>query len=133
MDLVALKAELVNDPLPRGYAVMSDESAANSLNTPNRTPNRESTDAGTILSAMVRSEFDALTTANKDYVRVVLSTAGAIPLTATFRANLAAMFAAGTTTRTNFLALQSRPGSRAEELGLGFVTPSDVANARRLP
>lgn len=133
MNLVDLKAELTNDPLSRNYAAMGDEQAADSLNAPDRTPNRETTDAGTLLGAMVRSEYDALATASKDYVRIVLATAGPIPLTPTFRANMAAMFAAGSTTRANFLALQSRQGSRAEELGLGRISPSDVANARRLP
>lgn len=40
MDLTALRAELTNDPLNRGYASMTDEQAATSLNTANRTVQR---------------------------------------------------------------------------------------------
>jgi hypothetical protein len=64
-------------------------------------------------------------------LNAVLSVSGEIPLTATFKANLGGIFAVGTQTRTNFLAIQNRSGSRAEELGLGFVTPSNIADARR--
>lgn len=133
MDLVALKSELTTDPLSRGYSGMSDEQAADSLNAPDRSPAREFTDAGTLVAAIVRAEYDALATASKAYLNVVLAVSGPIPMTATFRNNLGAIFGAATQTRANFLALQNRTGSRAEELGLGRVTPSHVADARRLP
>lgn len=132
MDLNALKTELLAGHPGTGPYSADNEAAANQLNAPNRSPNRESTDAGTLIAAIVRAEYDALAAASKSYLNVVLSVAGPIPLTATFKQNLGAIFAAGTTSRANFLALQNRPGSRAEELGLGFVTASNVADARRL-
>ncbi len=132
MDLNALKAELTAGHPTTGAYSFDDDVAARQLNEPNRSPNRETTDAGTLIAAIVRAEYDALSAANKTYLNAVLSVSGSIPLTATFKANLGGIFAAGTTTRANFLALQNRPGSRAEELGLGNVTASDVANARRL-
>lgn len=133
MDLVALKAEIVAGHPTTGAYSANDEIAASQINAPNRTPGRETTDAGTLLAAIVRAEYDALSAASKAYINVVLATSGAIPMTATLKANLGGVFAVGTQSRTNFLALQTRPGSRAEELGLGFVTPSNIADARRLP
>lgn len=133
MNLVALKAELVNDPLTRGYAGMSDEAAAVSLNTPNRTPDRLSITGGMIAASMVRTELAALTAADQNYVRALLP-CDQIPLTATIKTELSNIFGAGTTTRTNLLAMIKRTGSRAEELNLGEpVTPSHIADARRLP
>lgn len=41
MDIVALAAEITNDPLGRGYAAMSDEQAAASLNAKNRSSSKE--------------------------------------------------------------------------------------------
>jgi len=56
-----------------------------------------------------------------------------LPLTVTVKQELGAIFPAGSQTRTNLIALLKRDGSRADELGLGHVTPSHVADARRLP
>lgn len=132
MDLQALKTELLAGHPSTGAYSADDEVAASQLNAPNRSPNRESTDAGTLIASIVRAEYDALLAANKTYLNAVLSVAGSIPLTTTFKQNLGGIFANGTQSRANFLALQNRPGSRAEELGLGNVTPSHVAEARRL-
>lgn len=131
MDLAALKTELTTDPISRGYGSLSDEQAAESLNAPNRQPNRESLTGGMLAASIVRSELAALATADQNYVRALLP-CGDIPLTATIKTELGSIFGVGTTTRTNLLALLKRTGSRAEELGLGFVTPSNVADARRL-
>ena len=131
MDLLALKNELTTDPLGRGYSGMTDEAAADSLNTPNRQPDREALDSGLLVASIVRSEYDALAAAAKDYLRLV-ALAQSLPLTVTLKGELGAIFGPGTQTRANLLALLKRSGSRAEELGLGFVTPSHVAGARRL-
>jgi hypothetical protein len=80
----------------------------------------------------VRAEFAALPAADKQYVQLVCQ-AQTMPLTAALKAELGSVFPAGSATRANLLALLKRPGSRAEELGLGFVSPSNVADARRLP
>lgn len=131
MNLQDLKDELTNDPLARGYSGMGDEAAADSLNAPDRQPNRETLDAGLLVASIVRSEYAALQAAEKDYLRLI-AMAQSLPLTATVKAELAAIFGQGTTTRANLLALLKRTGSRAEELGLGRVTPSDVAKAKAM-
>lgn len=133
MNLQALKSELTTDPLGRNYAGMGDEAAAVSLNAADRQPDQETLTGGMIAASVVRSELAALSAAaDRDYVRTLMQ-AGEMPLTATLKSELGAIFGAGTGTRSNLLALLKRPGSRAEELGLGHVTASDVANARRLP
>lgn len=131
MNLQTLKTELTTDPIARGYAAMSDEQAAESLNTQNRQPDRESLTGGMIAASVVRTELAALTAADQNYVRALLP-CGDIPLTATIKTELGNIFGAATTTRANLLALLKRTGSRAEELRLGTVTPSNVADARRL-
>lgn len=132
MDLVALKNELTADPLGKGYAAMNDEQAADSLNANGRLVDRTSITGGEIAASLVRAELAALTAGEQNYVRALLC-ADSIPLTANFKTEIAAVFGAGSATRANLIALLKRPGSRAHELGLGTVTPSDVANARRLP
>lgn len=132
MDLQKLKTELTSDPLNRGYGAMSDEEAAKTFSVLDRTPNRTDLDGGLLVASIVRSEFAALSAGDKQYVQLVCA-ADSLPLTATLKSELGAIFPAGSATRTNLLALMKRPGNRAEELDLGGIpTTSDVANARRL-
>lgn len=132
MDLAALKAELDNDPLGRGYSGMDDVEAAESLNQRDRNPPRESVDAGLLMGALVESEYNDLPARGKAYFGLLVA-AGTIDVTDTLKTQILAMFGAGTATRTNLIAAFTRPGSRAEELDLGRVTPSTIADARRLP
>jgi hypothetical protein len=132
MDLAKLKTELDTDPLARGYAALSDEAAAETFKINDRQPNRTDLDGGLLVASIVRSEFAALSAGDKQYVQLVCA-ASNLPLTATLKTELGAVFGPATTTRANLLALMKRPGNRAEELDLGGIpTASDVANARRL-
>jgi len=132
MDLQALKNELTADPLARGYSGMSDEEAAASLNANGRQVDRTSITGGEIAASLVRAELAALTAGEQNYVRALIG-ADSIPLTANFKTEVGAVFGAGTATRANIIALLKRSGSRADELGLGHVTESDIADAKRLP
>lgn len=132
MDLEALKTELTADPLGRGYSTMNDVEAAVNLNTVrDRTSDSPSITGGMIASAVVFSEFAALAANNKQYVAALMAS-GDMPVTAALKQSLAASFGAGTTTRQNLIALVPRASTRAEELNLGRVTESDIADARRL-
>jgi hypothetical protein len=131
MDLVVLKNEIVNDPLARGYSQMNDEGVADSLNKPDRRPDRDALETGQLAASIVQAEYTALTVAQKDYLRM-LTTQFVLPLTPAARAELRDMFPAGSATRANLVAILKRTGSRADELGLGRVTPSDVSDASRL-
>lgn len=126
MDLTALKTELGNAQ----YANKGDEEIAAMLSVVNRQANRDSLTGGELAASISRSDFTALTAADKQYVQMLV-TAATLPTTATLKTELGAIFPAGSTTRAALVALLKRPGTRAEELGLGAVTPSDVANARR--
>lgn len=129
--LQALKDELTLDPLSRGYSAMSDEQAAASLNAPGRDVDRDSITGGEIAASVVFTELNALQAAQQNYVRALFACAS-IPLTTNFKQQIGGLFAQNTATRANLLALNRRGGSRAEELGLGHVSPSDVADAKRL-
>ena len=89
-------------------------------------------------SAVVGSEYIALTVGQRDLWNclIIACSSSSIPLkNSNLRGQVAAVFGAGTTSRTNLLALQQRQGTKAEVLyGDGTViTPSDVFNAVRLP
>jgi hypothetical protein len=132
MDLAALKAELLAGHPVTGPYSADDAVAADQLNAVNRQPDRETLSGGMIAASVVRSELAGLTAAaDRDYVRTLMQ-AGEMPLTQTLKQELGAIFGAGSQTRANLIALLKRTGSRAEELGLGTVTPSHVADARRL-
>lgn len=132
MDLVALKAELDSDPLGRGYAGMSDVEASESLNAPTREPNRDSIGGGELAAAIDFTEYVALSTAiHRQYLQL-LTSADNLPVKGPLRQTLASFFPSGSTTRANIAAMLKQTGSRAQELELGFVTPSHVADARRL-
>lgn len=131
MSLQDLKTELTTDPIGRGYAGMTDEQAAESLNAPGRQVNRDSVTGGEIAASLVRAELAQLNAAEQNYVRALMP-CDSIPLTANFKTQFGDLFPQGSATRANIMAILKRNGSRAEELGLGRVTPSDVANAKRL-
>jgi hypothetical protein len=132
MDLQALKTELTTDPLNRGYAALNDEQAAESLNKQDRQPNRETLDSGRFVGSIVATDYAGLTADQRDRVRL-LATPPLLYVSPHIRQELRDMFPANSATRTNIRAALMQTGSRAEELGLGRVTPSDVADARRLP
>ena len=133
MDLQALKSELTADPLGRGYSGMSDEAAAESLNTRDREQDRDAISGGDVAACVTLADFTAsgITNVQRQWLQL-LSSASSLTATAHLKASLRALFPQGSDTRSNLVALLKRTGSRAEELGLGNVTPSHVADARRL-
>lgn len=132
MDLVALKSELTVDPLARGYAGMNDVAAAESLNLPNRQVLRSVIPTYEIFECIVPSEFDALTAPIKSRVQILLGLGSVRVNGSNAQTTLLGAFGVGTATRTALIALARSLGSRSDELGLGRVTPSDVANAKRV-
>lgn len=130
--LQVLADELASDPLSRGYSTMNDVEVSDSLNEPGREVDRSSLDTGLVMSAIVDTEFLALQEAAKEFLSLLVL-AQNVPLTDTLKSNLGRIFPAGSETRANLIALVKRSGSRAEEIGLGRVTPSHIADARRLP
>jgi hypothetical protein len=128
----ALKAELQNDPLGRGYAGMAVDQKVASLNTVNRpAPERTSVSGSEIFNAIVPAEYGALTAANKDLVRDVFGLGDSINVSTGTNARTVLLnaFGAGTVTRANLATLVTRQQSRAQELGLPGVTAPDVVDA----
>lgn len=139
MDYVALRAELDTDPNAYGYAALaasgSTQALADLLNLVRQeitgffrglVPSHE------FLTAIVLSEYLVLTDANRDYLHLLLTPELVDTGSATLRASVATVFGVGTTSRANLVAMASRAGSRAEQLGLGTVTSTDIATALRL-
>lgn len=132
MDLAALKTELTSDPAAIGYAAANGDHDAITklLNRPQRTIDAESLPSGVLVSCIDRAEFAALSAADKQYLNLFV-TAGDVPMSQNVRQALRVLFPAGSETRTRINRATRRAGSRAEELGLGRVTESDVADALR--
>ena len=132
MDYDKLKAELTGDPL--GYASMTHQQAADSLNALTRTAPRTSISGGELLACTTVAEVTALTAAARDFFLALIQMDSLDITSANVRTLLGALFAAGTTTRTNLIALAASTTllSRATELGLPFVGAHHVATARSM-
>lgn len=135
MDLVALKAELATPHPVTGAYSANDETAANQINAVNVNVPRTHLTSAEIFECLDLAEFTGLSTALKARVDRILSLGGDIKASAPSKARdeLLAIFGAGTATRAALAAATQQPGSRAQALGLEFVTPSHIADARRLP
>lgn len=140
MDYAALKNELSTDPRGYGYAPYwangSDWILADMLNQVRDSIRIDRTfvNAYEVFEAIVPAEWIALSADEKQRIQLVLNMGQVYTRGTNTKAVLQAAFPAGSTTRTNLLALLKRSGSRAEELfGEGVsVTWDDIARARRI-
>ena len=130
MDLAALKTEITSDPAAIGYAGKSHEDIAVLINRQQRTIDAESLPSGVLVSCIDRAEFAVLSAADKQYLNLFV-TAGDVPMSTNVRQALRALFPVSSETRTKINHATRRAGIRAEELGFGRVTESDVADALR--
>ena len=129
MNIVALKTELLDDPLARGYAGMNNVEAATSLNTVNRTRNKTSMTGSEVINNVDATEWGALTDIQQSKVWDIihLGTLNPFGVEATL---LIAVFGGGSDTIAALAAARVDAVSRGEELGLGLVRPGHVENAR---
>lgn len=139
IDYTQLATEIQTDPLGLGYAAHvaggNDSAIADLLNLfrVGIFVDRNFITGNEFLDAVVQADYNALA-ANSDarpWVKT-LATMGQIDVkSANVRAIVAAIFPAGSETRANLIALQTRQGSRAEQLfGIGVsVSFLDVARA----
>jgi len=134
--LQALKTEITSDPLALGYAGKTDPETADLLNTvpatavTGRMAERGVVDTWEILEATDSAEWTLLTSVERTRYQTIVGVGRVNLKGANVRAQLAAMFGAGTATRAALLALQNRPASRAEFLFAANVFAWDVARAR---
>lgn len=141
-DLLALKAELTNDPLDLGLTILSsdDEANANKLNEVRTTiqVDRESVPVSEVVKAIDADEFIALSAAQRDYVSLVTAGGSVNPKNGgEVREALLQFFGANSETRASLTLLLTEPVSRITQLFKagtlaqgGIVTPSDIAGAR---
>lgn len=133
-----LRTEIDTDPEGLGYAGKSDYEISVLMNTAGasgETIFKSYTPVEDIAACIVRSEYDALAAAGKTYLNeIVLKGTKVKTGDATLRAQIAALFGAGTTTRTNLTNIASRAASRSEILfgENANITDADVAIARNL-
>lgn len=141
-DLLALKAELTNDPLTLGLTLLSADDVTNAdklnLVRPAILIDREAIPIGEIFLQIDRDEYVALPEADRDWLKGI-SVGGTVNPKAggEVREGILQLFGPATQTRTNLLSIMQEPANRIEQLhklGLlevgGGVSPSDIANAR---
>lgn len=141
-DLLALKAELTNDPKTLGLTTLAadDEANANNLNEVKEalTIDREAIPISDIVKAIDTDEFIALSQPQRDYVFLVTQGGSVNPKTGSeVREGLLQLFGAQSETRASLTTLLTEPANRVNQMfkqGLlavgGSVTPSDIAAAR---
>lgn len=132
-----LKTELQTDPSALGYSALLAAgnhvgvAAVLNLTRAGVTIKRDIIPAHQLFEAITATDYAALTAAEKTRLQIILSMGQVNVRGDNTRAQLAAMFGAGTATRTAVLALIDRQGSRAEQLfGSGVsISAADVALA----
>lgn len=129
--MTILSDEITNDPLARGYAGMTDAQVAASLTgVIDRTKTRATVSGSEIFNATDDVEYAALTDAQKSAWDALCAIETIDTGNGVAKAREAELFGAGTTTRSNLVALRTESVSRAQELGLGNVNEGDVRQAR---
>lgn len=130
MNYVALKAELVSDPLTRGYPAMTDQEAADDLNTVYRTRDRSVMTGKEVKDRIDTTEWSGRTDTQKQIVLALCNRDDLDPFGIDAQIFQDAM-AGATNTLAALTTYRVEDVSRAEELGFGTVTASDVDAARR--
>ena len=145
-----LTDELRNDPLGIGYANMTDEDVATSLNEPRfSVPTTRFITWRAIAAVLDDDEYAAVKSALNQFAQSSPKVADMLPFlsqatgddgtgggidfgNASVRAMIQALPGIGEATKQKLLALGERPASRAEILGLPEVYPGHVESARRM-
>lgn len=129
VDIEALAAELLAGHPVTGVYDADAQLAADQLNALNRTRNRTSMTGSEVLNAVVKSEYVALTDANKDRMWQVLHLGDLDPFGV--EADLLIdIFGGGSGTITALASARKVDISRADELGFRTVRSGEVIEAR---
>lgn len=130
--VVMLQNELATDPASLGYAphvaASHDGTLADLINSVSVLDvDRRLIPTYEILGATVSAEFAVLGAADKQWYQLMIAGGQIDVSNANVRNMLQNMFAGGTQTRANLVALIKRKGSRAEQLfGLGFLIDASM-------
>lgn len=134
--IAQLRAEIVSDPLGRGYVGMTDQQLTDSLNTVNRTLNRELLSGDEVFASTDAGEYAALPDGagnnpdTKGHWLAFCARAEINPFSAANVAFVTNLFGAGSGTVLALNVLRTMPGSRLAELELPPATVGDVMQAR---
>ena len=148
IEIQDLKNELTINPASLPYLALTeanDVANANVINNSDganpRTVNNAKVDTGDIRGSVTFAGFDGLVTAEQSWLEWLTSN-GEIPVNAETLQQLAgiptatgSIWAAADRIAMNaaMAALMQRQTSRADELGFGFISPGQIAEARFLP
>lgn len=138
MDWSALRSELMNDPLARGYAGMTADQVAADLHTAYRTRNRGALSGDEIFQQTDPTEFSALNDGSGNTADVkgqwmsFCSRASVDPWAVANEQYVVQVFGGASATVANLGNARVDNISRAQELGLGSVSGTDVKLARSL-
>jgi hypothetical protein len=137
-----IRTEIDTDPKGLGYTTLKAQSNGpeavaakmNEVGASSETLTPAWTDTTEVLAVLVGTEIVALSQANRDMLTILTSTARIKTGSATLRAAIAAIFASGTTSRANLVALTTKSCSRAAALwGEGtVVSAAQVGEALEL-
>jgi len=130
MNNAILGPEVLLDPLGRGYADMTATEVAADMHLVNRAVDVETISAGKLQAAVVGTEYVALSAVARDAWIAILVAGDVDVSNENIRAQIAAIWVAGTVTRANLVALQTKTVDRCEELGLAFVYPGHIEQVR---
>ena len=133
MDYVALKNEILTDPLSLGYTGQSDQATANLMNASRagQTVTLSTCTPAGLWEAITPSDWAAATAAQQGDIKTLLTLPAVTFAGAHTAAVLSAAFGPATQTTSNINGLKTRQGSRAEVLfGAGMaVNNAQVAYA----
>lgn len=129
MDIAVLKAELLGSHPGTGPYSADAEVAAGQLNTVNRFLNKTEMTATEVFNAIDETELNSLTSSNEQRIWNILSMGVLNPfgLEATI---FISVFGDPSATITALKAARKISVSRAMEIGIGFVRPGNVTEAR---
>lgn len=134
-NLQAFKTEINTDPAGLGYAGKADAEVSAIYRDPTlRTVPRGVVETHEILDQLDPAEYAAIlnSTTKRDALGHLLGL-GTVHSGSSMAAKIVVeVFGAGSVTVSNLQSFRTVPGSRADELGNGPGTPSDVADAGRL-
>ena len=130
MDLAALAAELTAGHPDTGAYNVDDALAAAQLNAVNRTRNLASMTGSEVINAVDTTEWGTRTAEQKQTVWDIVHLGTVNPFGVEATLIQSAFSGAGGVTVAALAAARAPAASRAEELGLGFVYPGHIQQAR---
>lgn len=129
MDYAALKSEITNDPLTRGYSGMTDQQLADDLNTVYRTRNRSAMTGKEVKDRIDTTEWSARTDAQKQIILALCNRDDLNPFGIDAQIFQDAM-AGATNTLSALNSYRVEDISRAEEIFGAVVTVAAIESAR---